>query len=51
LSQLARWLSLKDAEVAAWAKTAGWEIDGDVAVVPKNGDNDVKAGVVGRTWS
>ncbi|WOO77326.1 Eukaryotic translation initiation factor 3 subunit K [Vanrija pseudolonga] len=46
LSQLARWLSLKDAEVAAWAKTAGWEIDGDVAVVPKNGDNDVKAGVV-----
>lgn len=46
VSQLARWLDLPAAEVPAWAKEAGWEIDGDVAVVPANGDNDVKAGVV-----
>ena len=24
----------------------GWKVDGSVAVLPKNGDNDVKAGVV-----
>lgn len=46
LSQLARWLDLTAADVSGWAKSAGWEIDGDFAVVPANGDNDVKAGVV-----
>lgn len=46
LSQLSRWLDLQEKELAAWCKEAGWEIEGDVAVVPKNGDNDVKAGVV-----
>lgn len=25
---------------------AGWTVDGESAVVPGNGDNDVKAGVV-----
>lgn len=46
LVQLGRWLDLPTGEVAAWAKSAGWEVDGDDAVVPPNGDNDVKAGVV-----
>ena len=46
LAQLARWLDLPAAEVPAWCKSAGWEVDGDVAVVPENGDNNVKAGVV-----
>lgn len=45
-AQLARWLDLSAADVPAWVKSAGWEIDGDYAVVPPNGDNDVKAGVV-----
>jgi hypothetical protein len=45
-SQLARWLDLTAADVPTWAKSAGWEVDGDFAVVPANGDNDVKAGVV-----
>lgn len=45
-AQLARWLDLSAADVPTWCKAAGWEIDGDFAVVPANGDNDVKAGVV-----
>jgi translation initiation factor 3 subunit K len=45
-AQLARWLDLSAADLAAWVKSADWEIVGDVAVVPANGDNDVKAGVV-----
>lgn len=46
LAQLSRWLDLDEKSLAGWCKEAGWEIEGDVAVVPKNGDNDVKAGVV-----
>lgn len=46
VSQISRWLDLKQDELAAWCKEAGWEIDGDVAVIPENGDNNVKAGVV-----
>lgn len=46
LAQLSRWLDLDEKALAAWCKEVGWEVEGDVAVVPKNGDNDVKAGVV-----
>lgn len=46
LAQLSRWLDIKAADLPAWCKEAQWEIDGDVAVVPENGDNNVKAGVV-----
>jgi translation initiation factor 3 subunit K len=32
--------------VADWCSSVGWTVEEDAAVVPKNGDNDVKAGVV-----
>lgn len=46
VAQLQRWLNLKDAEVKQWAESHGWTINGDIAAIPGNGDNDVKAGVV-----
>jgi translation initiation factor 3 subunit K len=46
LAQLARWLDLPENEVSQWCAGVQWSVEGDVAVVPKNGDNDVKAGVV-----
>ncbi|BEI86398.1 hypothetical protein CcaverHIS002_0606850 [Cutaneotrichosporon cavernicola] len=46
LAQLARWLDIKPADVPAWCAEAGWSVDGELAVVPENGDNNVKAGVV-----
>ncbi|GFZ45285.1 Eukaryotic translation initiation factor 3 subunit K [Saitozyma sp. JCM 24511] len=46
LAQLARWLDLPENEVPQWCAGVQWSVEGDVAVVPKNGDNDVKAGVV-----
>ncbi|BEJ17134.1 hypothetical protein CspHIS471_0605350 [Cutaneotrichosporon sp. HIS471] len=46
LTQLSRWLDIKPADVPAWCAEAGWTVDGEVAVVPENGDNNVKAGVV-----
>lgn len=32
--------------MSKWVQEAGWTVEGDVVVVPKNADNDVKAGVV-----
>ncbi|KAL7423277.1 hypothetical protein Q5752_002577 [Cryptotrichosporon argae] len=49
LAQLGRWVDLSGADVAAYAQSIGWIVDGDDAVVPKNGDNDVKATVVKET--
>lgn len=46
VAQLQRWLNLKDGEVKQWAESHGWAINGDIAAIPGNGDNDVKAGVV-----
>ena len=47
LAQLARWLGLEAGEAASWAaEEAGWSVEGESVVVPGNGDNDVKAGVV-----
>ena len=46
LVHLSHWLNLPSAEVSAWCSSIGWTVEGDAAVVPKNGDNDVKAGVV-----
>lgn len=46
VAQLQRWLNLADAEVKQWAESHGWSINGDIAAIPGNGDNDVKAGVV-----
>ena len=46
LSHVQEWLDLPQGEVEGWCKSVGWSVDGGVAVLPKNGDNDVKAGVV-----
>lgn len=46
LTHLQKWLDLPENEVGKWCEAVGWKVDGAVAVVPKNGDNDVKAGVV-----
>jgi hypothetical protein len=46
LTHLQKWLDLPQNEVGKWCETVGWTVEGEVAVVPKNGDNDVKAGVV-----
>jgi hypothetical protein len=46
LAQIARWLDIKPADVPAWCKEAGWSVDGELAGVPENGANNVKAGVV-----
>ncbi|WRT67722.1 eukaryotic translation initiation factor 3 subunit K [Kwoniella shivajii] len=47
LTQLGRWLDLSSSsEISSWCEKVGWTVQGDKAVVPKNGDNDVKAGVV-----
>jgi hypothetical protein len=46
LARLGRWLDLSKEDVVGWCSNVGWEVEGDNAVVPKNGDNDVKAGVV-----
>lgn len=46
LAQLARWLDLPEGEVNGWCESAGWTVEGEMAVVPGNGDNDVKATVV-----
>ena len=46
LTHLQKWLDLPENEVGKWCEAVGWKVDGSVAVVPKNGDNDVKAGVV-----
>lgn len=46
-ANLSRWLDLPSAEdIKAWCESIGWEVQGDAAIIPKNGDNDVKAGVV-----
>ncbi|KAK4685387.1 translation initiation factor 3 subunit K, partial [Tremellales sp. Uapishka_1] len=46
LARLSRWLNLSSSEVGEWCKSIGWSVEGDLAQIPKNGDNDVKAGVV-----
>jgi hypothetical protein len=43
---LQKWLNLSEGEVGQWCESVGWTVEGGEAVVPKNGDNDVKAGVV-----
>lgn len=44
-----RWLHLPEDDVQGWCAGVGWTVEGDKAVIPKNGDNDVKAGVVKET--
>ncbi|KAK8858529.1 eukaryotic translation initiation factor 3 subunit K [Kwoniella newhampshirensis] len=44
--QLSRWLDLPSNKVGEWCSKIGWSLEGETAVIPKNGDNDVKAGVV-----
>ncbi|WVQ80520.1 eukaryotic translation initiation factor 3 subunit K [Cryptococcus sp. DSM 104549] len=48
LAQLARWLDLPADAVPAWCSKVEWSVDanGKDAVIPKNGLNDVKAGVL-----
>ncbi|ORY28514.1 armadillo-type protein [Naematelia encephala] len=46
LVRLQRWLDIPAGEIHAWCSNVGWNVDGEVAAIPKNGDNDVKAGVV-----
>ncbi|WWC70821.1 eukaryotic translation initiation factor 3 subunit K [Kwoniella pini CBS 10737] len=46
LTQLSRWLNLNGSEVNEWIEKVGWTFEGEKAIIPKNGDNDVKAGVV-----
>ncbi|TYJ58881.1 eukaryotic translation initiation factor 3 subunit K [Cryptococcus floricola] len=46
LSQLGRWLDLPQDQVVEWCKKVEWQVEGADAVVPANGQNDVKAGVV-----
>ncbi|OCF33429.1 eukaryotic translation initiation factor 3 subunit K [Kwoniella heveanensis CBS 569] len=47
LNQLSRWLDFSSVdETKAWCDKVGWTVQGEQAEVPKNGDNDVKAGVV-----
>lgn len=45
-SHIQEWLDLPQGEVESWCKNVGWNVEGGVAVIPTNGDNDVKAGVV-----
>ena len=45
-SHIQEWLDLPQGEVESWCKNVGWTVEGGVAVIPTNGDNDVKAGVV-----
>ena len=46
VARLSNWVDLPAADVPAHCESIGWKVEGDMAVVPKNGDNDVKAGVV-----
>jgi hypothetical protein len=47
MANLSRWLDISSSdELKSWCESIGWTVEGDAAVVPKNGDNDVKAGVV-----
>lgn len=46
MTHLQKWLDLPENEVGQWCESVGWKVEGNVAVIPKNGDNDVKAGVV-----
>lgn len=46
IKHLSNWLDLPVSEVASWAEGAQWTVEGDYAVVPKNEDNNVKAGIV-----
>ena len=46
IKNLSNWLDLSSNEVSAWANEVQWSVDGEYVTVPKNGDNDVKAGVV-----
>ncbi|WVW84738.1 eukaryotic translation initiation factor 3 subunit K [Kwoniella bestiolae CBS 10118] len=46
LTQLSRWLDLPSGQVSQYVEQIGWSVEGEKAVIPKNGDNDVKAGVV-----
>jgi translation initiation factor 3 subunit K len=46
-SRLKAWLDLSD--VAEFAQTVGWSIQGEDVVIPPNGENNVKAGVVKET--
>lgn len=46
LSQLSRWLDLSSDKVAEWCSKIEWRVEGQDAVIPNNGQNDVKAGVV-----
>jgi len=46
VKHLSNWLDLPQNEVSQWANEVQWNVDGDFVEVPKNGDNDVKAGVV-----
>lgn len=44
--RLVNWLDLSEDEVKQWAESAQWKVEGDLVLIPGNGDNDVKAGVV-----
>ena len=45
-AQLERWLDLEGSELSTLCTSMGWKIEGDVVVIPANGENDVKAGVI-----
>ncbi|CAD6581754.1 MAG: hypothetical protein TREMPRED_003078 [Tremellales sp. Tagirdzhanova-0007] len=49
LVRIQRWLDLPQSELGDWCAGVGWQVEGEMAVIPKNGDNDVKAGVVKET--
>jgi translation initiation factor 3 subunit K len=46
VKHLSNWLDLPASEVASWAAGAQWSVEGEFVVVPKNEDNNVKAGIV-----
>ncbi|EIW73678.1 eukaryotic translation initiation factor 3 subunit K [Tremella mesenterica] len=46
LIRVQRWLDLSESDINDWCASVSWGIEGSDAVIPKNGDNDVKAGVV-----
>lgn len=46
LSQLSRWLDVPSDKVGDWCSKVEWTVEGQDAVIPNNGQNDVKAGVV-----
>lgn len=46
LSQLSRWLDIPSDKVGEWCSKVEWTVEGQDAVIPNNGQNDVKAGVV-----